>query len=88
MCKKKKSAANNSRTRVEKSKVQKQFSKAHKEVRSIRTDKRNFAEDLARRTQEAARMRHLKALLHYAIFLATCLAMVENLALQVAEIRC
>ena len=28
----------------------------------------------------------LKALLHYAIFSATCLAMVENLALQVAEV--
>ena len=88
MCKKKKSAANNSRTRVEKSKVQEQFSKAHKEVRSIRTDKRSFVEDLATRTQQAARMRHFKALLHYAIFSATCLTMVENLALQVAEIRC
>ena len=30
----------------------------------------------------------LKALLHYAIFSATCLAMVENLALQVAEVWC
>ena len=28
------------------------------------------------------------ALLHYAIFSATCLAMVENLALQVAEVWC
>ena len=30
----------------------------------------------------------LKALLHYAIFSATCLAMVENLTLQVAEVWC
>ena len=31
---------------------------------------------------------NLKALLHYAIFSATCLAMVGNLALQVAEVWC
>ena len=30
----------------------------------------------------------LKALLHYAISSATCLAMVENVALQVAEVGC
>ena len=30
----------------------------------------------------------LKVLLHYAIFSATCLAMVENLVLQVAEVWC
>ena len=62
--KKKKSAVNNSRTRAEKSKAQEQCSKAHEEVRrSIRTDNRNFADDLARRAQEAASlasMRNLK----------------------------
>ena len=30
----------------------------------------------------------LKALLHYAIFLATCLAMVGNVALQVTKVWC
>ena len=30
----------------------------------------------------------VKALLHYAIFSATCLAVVENLVLQVAEVWC
>ena len=30
----------------------------------------------------------LKVLLHYAIFLATCLAMVEHLTLQVAKVWC
>ena len=30
----------------------------------------------------------VKALLHRAIFSATCLAMVENLALQLAEVWC
>ena len=30
----------------------------------------------------------VKALLHYAIFSATCHAMAENLALQVAEVWC
>ena len=62
MCKEKKSAVINSQTWAEKSKAQEQYSKAHKNVRSIRTDKRNFEDDLARRAQEAARLGTLKEL--------------------------
>ena len=63
MRKEKKSAVNNSRTRAEKLKALEQYSEAHKKVRkSIRTDKMSFANDLARRAQEAAKLRNLKEL--------------------------
>ena len=63
MCKEKKSAVYNSQTRAETSKVQEQYSTSQKEVRrSIITDKRNFADDLAGRAQDAARLRKLKEL--------------------------
>ena len=61
--KSKKAVINSSRTRSSKAEAQKQHSEANREVkRSIRTDKRNYIDTLAREAEDAAGQRNMKAL--------------------------
>ena len=53
--KEKKASVNNSRTRAEKQRAQQEYTAADKEVKkSVKLDKRNFIDDLARQAEEAA----------------------------------
>lgn len=59
----KKAVLNNSRTRAAKAEAQREYTCAHKEVRrSIKQDKREFVDNLARQAEEAAAQRNLKDL--------------------------
>ncbi|VDP25569.1 unnamed protein product [Schistosoma margrebowiei] len=59
----KKAAINTSRTRAEKSKAQAEYTEVNKQVnRSIRTDKRQYLEDLAMTVEKAAREGNMKEL--------------------------
>ena len=61
--KRKKAAVNNSRTRGERARAEEIHTEANKEVkRSIRNDRRNYIEDLAREAEEAAASRNMKQL--------------------------
>ncbi|VDO59925.1 unnamed protein product [Schistosoma margrebowiei] len=59
----KKTAINTSRTRAEKAKAQAEYTEVNKQVkRSIRTDKRNYVEDLATMAEKAAREGNMRQL--------------------------
>lgn len=59
----KKSLLNNSRTRLEKKEAQQKYTEAHKAVRrSVRADKRKYADNLAKEAEDAAAKRNMKAL--------------------------
>ena len=61
--KEKKAAVNNSRTRAGKAAAQEEYSAANREVkRSVRQDKRDFVEQLAKEAEEAAGSRNMKQL--------------------------
>ena len=61
--KEKKSAVNISRTRASRARAQQEYTEADREVkRSIRQDKRDFIDNLARQAEEAAGQRNLKEL--------------------------
>ncbi|KAL5013914.1 hypothetical protein ScPMuIL_008184, partial [Solemya velum] len=58
-----KSALNMSRTRAEKTKAQEKYTAANKEVKkSVKKDKRDYIDDLARQAEEAAGQKNLKDL--------------------------
>ncbi|VDP02852.1 unnamed protein product, partial [Schistosoma margrebowiei] len=61
--KNKKAAITTSRTRAEKAKAQAEYTEVNKQVKSsIRTDKRNYVEDLAMTAENAARERNMRQL--------------------------
>ena len=61
--KKKKAVLNNSRTRAQKAKVQREYSEVNKKVKkNIKADKRNYVEVLATEAEEAARQGNMREL--------------------------
>lgn len=61
--KEKKAAVNSSRTRAERSKAQKEYSKAHRNTKKgIRADKRKYIDGLAETAEQAARAGNMKGL--------------------------
>ena len=61
--KQKKATVNNSRTRNEKQRAQREYTEAHKEVKkSIRNDRRQYIEDLAEEAEAAAAAHNMKDL--------------------------